>query len=168
MFSERARLELDTAVGYLPAEGNVLQAGAIHAVPHGVHATPGFPNKADKKVELGLQGKTVLLTLGYQGPDKVRGRRARRCVCVCVCACACVCMWVVVVCGVVWGWGEGVAGGRGGRGVRAAAGLARRLKDLAQVRTHEACAPCAHAPCRRACTMRSAPWARCRRQRVST
>jgi hypothetical protein len=71
VFSDRARLELDTAVGYLPAEGNPLQASSIYAVAHGANIAPAFPNKEEKKVLLGLKGKTVLLTLGYQGPDKV-------------------------------------------------------------------------------------------------
>ena len=71
VFSDRARLELDTAVGYLPAEGNPLQASSIYAVAHGANVAPLFPNKEEKKVLLGLKGKTVLLTLGYQGPDKV-------------------------------------------------------------------------------------------------
>jgi hypothetical protein len=74
VFSHRARLELDTAVGYLPAEGNPLQASSIFAVAHGANVAPVFPNKEEKKVLLGLKGKTVLLTLGYQGPDKVWGR----------------------------------------------------------------------------------------------
>ena len=73
VFSERARLELDTAIGYLPAQSNTLQAGSIHVVPHGAATTRAFPNKDEKKVLLGLKGKSVLLTLGYQGPDKVRG-----------------------------------------------------------------------------------------------
>ena len=73
VFSERARLELDTAIGYLPAKANTLQAGSIHVVPHGAATTRAFPDKDEKKVLLGLKGKSVLLTLGYQGPDKVRG-----------------------------------------------------------------------------------------------
>ena len=72
VFSERARMELDTAIGYLPAMSNILQAPSIHVIPHGAATTMVFPNKEEKKLLLGLRGKTVLLTLGYQGPDKVR------------------------------------------------------------------------------------------------
>jgi hypothetical protein len=79
VFSDRARLELDTAVGYLPAESNPLQASSIYAVAHGANVAPTFPNKEEKKVLLGLKGKTVLLTLGYQGPDKVCGLLCRAC-----------------------------------------------------------------------------------------
>lgn len=72
VFSERSRLELDTAIGYLPAESNTLQSNNIHAIPHGAHVMSAFPDKEASKGLLGLQGKAVLLTMGYQGPDKVR------------------------------------------------------------------------------------------------
>lgn len=72
VFSERSRLELDTAIGYLPAESNTLQSNNIHAIPHGAHVISAFPDKEANKGLLGLQGKAVLLTMGYQGPDKVR------------------------------------------------------------------------------------------------
>ncbi|KAL4855480.1 Initiation-specific alpha-1 [Chlorella vulgaris] len=70
VFSERSRLELDTAIGYLPAESNTLQSNNIHAIPHGAHVMSDFPDKEANKGLLGLQGKAVLLTMGYQGPDK--------------------------------------------------------------------------------------------------
>jgi hypothetical protein len=71
VFSERARLELDTAIGYLPANSNILQPANIHVIPHGAHTLPSLPDKEQKKAKLGLKGKTVLITIGYQGPDKV-------------------------------------------------------------------------------------------------
>lgn len=63
VFSERARLELDTAVGYLPAAGNLLQASSIYAVTHGANVAPVFNNKTESKVLLGVQGKVASAAL---------------------------------------------------------------------------------------------------------
>lgn len=71
--SNRGLLALDTAVGFLPSHAAVLNPSNIHVLAPGV-ASQEYPSSAVKesaKQKLGLEGKTVLLTAGVMGPDKV-------------------------------------------------------------------------------------------------
>lgn len=73
VMSHRAKLQLDTAAGFLPSGNSMLRPESVHVIPNGGPSDtpePTIQNKSWAKEKLGMAGKRVVITAGLIGPDK--------------------------------------------------------------------------------------------------
>ena len=75
VMSHRAKLQLDTAAGFLPTDSrkSKLRPESVHVIPNGGPSDipePSLQKKAWAKEKLGMAGKRVAITAGLIGPDK--------------------------------------------------------------------------------------------------